>query len=289
MKATIFLKSFILLTTMPWNWSSESFQAKAQHADGWNISYTVPKDWTLYRTEGRLKMYMHQGMGSALFIAPALNQTLQGITNDIVNLAGVLNMQVQPTEPLNEQTINGKKVIVGAADFINKATHERQKSYGITVFGQNRTSLGMLVLSRPENIDISRKMLEDVVPTVRLGDPVENQQAVAALAGTWIYYSGANSPSIARSGSWSHSYEETVYFDGAGHYNWRSSSHVAATSDQRGNYQSSASNIGGNNSKGTYTVIENTLIVNNEQSSFAYDFQLFGGKLISGGRTFLRE
>lgn len=290
MKLTLFLNFFMMFGIMPSDWSNSSLQPKeGQNTDGWNISYTVPGDWPLYRTEGRLKAFMHQGTQSILFVAPGIDQTLQGIANDINNLANVLNLKVQPSQGLNETKMNGKKAIEGSFDIINNTTFENLKGYSITVFGQYETSLGILVLAKPENIEMSRSVLKDMLPTIKFGKPVENRQAVAALAGTWIYYSGASSPSIARSGSWSHSYEETVYFDGVGNYKWRSSSHVAASGNTRGNYQSSASNIGGNNSEGTYRVIENTLIVKNNHGSFTYDIQLAGGKLISGGRTFLRE
>ena len=274
---------------MPWDGGTASFREEGQNTNGWNISYTVPEEWPHNRTEGRLKMFMHTKTRSALFVAPAIKQTPQGVANDINNLAKVLNLQVQPAEGLKETTMAGKKVIEGSFDFINNNTYEKLQGYTITVFGQYETSFGMLVLATPENIEMSRKLLEGMVPDIKLGKPIENQNAVAALAGTWVYYSGNSSRSIAGSGSWSHSYQETVYFDGAGNYTWRSSSHVAANSHRRGNSETSASNIGGNNSAGTYTVIDNTLIVNNQHGSFAYDIQLHGGKLVSGGRTFLRE
>ena len=168
-------------------------------------------------------------------------------------------------------------------------TLENLKGHGITVFGQHKTSLGILVLAKPENYEMARKALENIVSTIQIGKPTENRGVVAELAGTWVYYSGGSSPNIARSGSWSHSYQETVYFDGVGNYRWKSSSHVAASSHQWGNSESSASNIGANNSMGTYTVIDNTLITTNEHGTFTYDFQLYGKKLVSGGRTFLKE
>ena len=223
-----------MLGMMPTDWFNSSFQPdERQNMGGWNISYKVPDDWPLYRTEGRLKAFMHQGTQSLLFTAPAINQTQKGIANDITNLANVLNLQVQPSQGLNETTMHGKKVIEGSFDIINNTTFENLKGYSITVFGQYETSLGILVLAKPENIEMSRKVLKDMLPSIKIEKPVANNQAVAALAGTWIYYSGASSPSIARSGSWSHSYEETVYFDGAGNYEWRSSSHVAASGNTR--------------------------------------------------------
>ena len=289
MEQVIFLSFSMLLGAISWVGSGSSSMEEEQNTGGWNISYTVPEKWSLQRAEGRLRVFVDQATRSALFIAPSYNQTAQGMANDVAGLAGMLNLKAQVTEGLKETTIQGRKAITGSADFVNNDTHENLKGYGITVFGQHKTSLGILVLAKPENYEMARKALENIVSTIQIGKPTENRGVVAELAGTWVYYSGGSSPNIARSGSWSHSYQETVHFDGVGNYRWKSSSHVAASSHQWGDSQTSASNIGANNSMGTYTVIDNTLITTNEHGTFTYDFQLYGKKLVSGGRTFLKE
>ena len=61
-----------------------------------------------------------------------------------------------------------------------------------------------------------RTTLDQLAASVKAEAPSVNRQAMAALAGQWILYDGKVDPVTTSSGGASHSYEETVVFDGQG-------------------------------------------------------------------------
>jgi len=151
---------------------------------------------------------------------------------------------------------------------------------------------GVIIMAAAPAAQFSQivNLAETLAASVRAQAPQVNPQTVAMLAGSWVYYSGHRSSNIANSGSSSSSYEETVRFDGRGNFQWRSSSHVSVDSRvTEGGYSSGASNFGGDQDAGTYTVIGNSLILKGSKGQLVTDFLLQGGKLVAGGKTYLRQ
>ncbi len=113
-----------------------------------------------------------------------------------------------------------------------------------------------------------------------------NQQAVAALAGTWVLYAGGYGGGSSVTGSTAHSHEETVVFDGRSSYRWQSSSSVSVTTP---GYSGSAGRATSDADQGIYTVIDSTLVMKGSKGQFTIDFQVQGNKLVAGGKTYLRN
>ena len=116
-----------------------------------------------------------------------------------------------------------------------------------------------------------------------------NRQAMAALAGQWILYDGKVDPVTTSSGGASHSYEETVVFDGQGSYRWSSASQVSVTTPGISAGAGSANGSTTDGDQGSYTVIGNTLVLKGTKGQLAVDFQLGNGQLIAAGKRYVRQ
>jgi hypothetical protein len=157
----------------------------------------------------------------------------------------------------------------------------------ICLFTPHGTGLNMLAMTTPQQMGGLRATLERLAAGVRATAPAVNQQAVAALAGQWILYSGAYSPSAGSMGGSSRSYEETVVFDGRGSYQWQSTGQVSVTADLN---MGGAAGASQDSDQGTYTVIGNTLVLKGTKGQFAVDFEIQGGnRLVAAGKTYLRQ
>ncbi|MEZ4416121.1 MAG: hypothetical protein R3E10_10200 [Gemmatimonadota bacterium] len=260
-----------------------------QTIQGWNVRYPIPEGWSLVRAEGRVRVFQNPAGTATLFAAPGVSATPAEIQNDLIALGSALGLQGQPTTDLHPTSVSGRSAIVGEYDLFSPSTGQRALGRSVTVLSEHGTSLGMVLLAQSDQFASLKAELDHLVGAVRIEAPTTNQAAVAALAGRWTYYSGSSSPSIANSGSYARSYEETVSFDGRGSFEFTSSSYVGASSSRssEGSY-STASSLGGGDARGTYTVIGNAIVVTSEQGRAVYDYTLQGGGLIAGGKTYIR-
>ena len=100
-----------------------------------------------------------------------------------------------------------------------------------------------------------------------------------------MYYAGKASGVTVPSGGASRSHEEYVTFDGAGNFQWQSSSSVSVTAPGAGGMAGGAN---ANSDQGTYTVIGNTLVMKGSQGQQAFQIQILADRIIADGRTYLR-
>ncbi len=64
----------------------------------------------------------------------------------------------------------------------------------IALFTLHGTGLNMLALTTPDNFASFKATLESLATTVKAKPPQVDQRAIAAVAGTWVYYAGASDP-----------------------------------------------------------------------------------------------
>lgn len=274
--------------------SNTAVASSSKAMKDWNMRYKVPSGWSVVRVEGRLVTYQNAQNNAQLYIAPGMSNTPEKVQTDLIALGSALSLQGQPTENLHHTTLAGRKTIQGSYELFSTYLQKPLRGRSIAVLSDHGTALGMLVVAHPEGFEHASESIASIVSSVKIGPPKVNKQAIGKLAGTWSYYGGGSSRISGHSSS-SRSYEETLYFDGQGHYRWNSSSHVSSDSLSSGSsgYESSSggvSSFGSNASQGTYTVIGNQIVITtNAGQTVTFDYLQTDGKMIAGGKTFLRE
>ncbi|OGP54737.1 MAG: hypothetical protein A2162_03945 [Deltaproteobacteria bacterium RBG_13_52_11b] len=188
-------------------------------------------------------------------------------------------------EPPKNTTIAGLQAIVATYVSTDQTGRTVQGRF-ISLLTSHGTGLNMLAMTTADQMGRLRVTLERLAVSVKAAAPTVNQQAVAALAGTWVLYAGGYGGGSSVTGSTSHSHEESVVFDGRGNYRWQSSSSVSVTTP---GYGGGAGRATSDADQGTYTVIGNTLVAKGTKGQFTVDFQIQGNKLVAGGKTYLRN
>lgn len=255
---------------------------------GWNISYQIPRGWRVQHTLGRTHMLSAGVANQLLFVAPGMYTNINDVQNDVM-----LFLQSQNTTGnLSAQPVAVKfGVYNGAAATLNLQNQLMGTFNGkvIALFTPHGTGVIVMAVAPAAQFLQTANLAETLAASVKAQAPQMNSQAVARLAGSWVYYAGRSSASLANSGSASSSYEETVHFDGRGNFQWHSSSQVSVDSRvTEGGYSTGASNFGSDQDAGTYVVIGNSLILKGRKGQFVMDFILQGGKLVAGGKSYLR-
>lgn len=268
---------------------AQNAEARLQKFIGWNIEYRLPESWRVQQTFGRTHTLNAGAPNQFIFIAPGMYTNVNEVQNDVTlflqsqNTAGYLTEQ---PAPVKFGGYNG----VAATLMLQNQLMGMFNGKVIALFTPHGTGVIIMAVAPAAQFSQIVNIAETLTASVKAQAPQVNQQAVAMFAGSWVYYAGRNSSNIANSGSSSSSYEETVWFDGRGNFQWRSSSHVSVDSPvTAGGYSSGASNFGGDQDADTYTVIGNSLVLKGSKGQLVIDFMLQGGKLVAGGKTYLRQ
>jgi hypothetical protein len=255
-----------------------------QTLEGWNIQYTVPANWQVSRTVGRMQVLSSNSEAGAIFVAPGLYNNFNEIVPDVTQFYQTMGLMAYPVEQPSPTTVAGFQAMTStymSQDQMGQVVHSRI----IALLTPHGTGLVTLAMTTPNQMPQLRNTAEQLAASLRAQAPQVNQQAVAALAGRWMYYAGRAQGVTRSMGGTSRSHEEYVTFDGRGSFQWQSSSSVTAAGAL------GAGNVGGasaNSDQGTYTVIGNTLIVKGRQGQQVYEIQLLGDRIIADGRTYLR-
>src|SRR5262245_13240145 len=254
-------------------------------SSGWNISYKVPPQWQVTQRTGRLEMVASNSAAGAIFVAPGLYRSFDEAVADLSAFYQSMNLQAYPVEQPTQTTIAGMQAMT--------ATYASQDQTGRTVQGRfialltpHGTGFNMLAMTTPEQMPGLKNVLDQVAASVKAGPPTVNQQAVAALAGTWILYAGNYEGGTRAGGTTSHSHEETVVFDGRGNFQYQSTSTVMVVTP---GYTGGGDGASQSSDAGTYTIIGTTLVFKSSKGQMAVDYQLQGGQLVAGGKTYLRQ
>jgi hypothetical protein len=253
--------------------------------NGWNIEYSLPQGWTLAQNVGRLQALASNTEAGAIFLGPGMYRNANEALADLSQFYQLLNLQAYPVEPPQGTTIAGLQATVATYVSTDQTGRAVQGRF-ISLLTPHGTGLNMLAMTTPDQMPKLRATLERLAASVKAMPPTVNQQAIAALAGTWMLYAGASGGGSSVTGSTSHSHEESVVFDGRGNYQWQSSSSVSVTTP---GYSGGAGRATSDADQGTYTVIGSTLVMKGTKGQFTADFQIQGNRLVADGKTYLRN
>ena len=252
---------------------------------GWNISYKVPLQWQVAKRLGRLEMLTSNTAAGAIFVAPGLYRSFDEAVADLSAFYQSMNLQAYPAEQPTQSTIAGMQAMTATYASQDQSGHTVQGRF-IALLTPHGTGFNMFAMTTPEQMSGLRAVLEQLAASVKAGPPDVNQQAMAALAGTWILYAGNYEGGTKVGGTTSHSHEETVVFDGRGSFQYQSTSTVMVVTP---GYTGGGDGASQTSDAGSYTIIGNTLVFKSSKGQIAVDFQLQGGQLVAGGKTYLRQ
>jgi hypothetical protein len=249
---------------------------------GWNITYQVPSGWRVAQAAGRVHTLASSSSAGVIFVGAGAYRTPDEALVDLSAFFQALGVTATPDAPPTATTIAGLRstlITYRAQDQMGRVVQSRF----IAMLTPHGSGVNLLAMTTPDQFETLRSTLEQVAGSVRASAPTVNQQAMAALAGSWMHYAGPSNSSVI-SGSSSHSHEEVVAFDGRGQYQWRSESSVSVSVPSGG-----AGRATSDSDHGTYTVIGSTLIMTGTKGRLAFDYVSDGRRIEAGGKTFLRQ
>ncbi|MGZ7065571.1 MAG: hypothetical protein ACXVI6_04370 [Candidatus Aminicenantales bacterium] len=252
---------------------------------GWNITYTLPPGWQVAQRLGRTQILSSQTEAGVIFLGAGAYRNAQEAIADLSLAYQKMNLRATPVEQPQQTTISGLQAVVATYVSQDQSGRNVQGRF-ISVFTRHGTGLNMLAMTTPEQMPKLKATLERLAGTVQASPPAVNNQAVAALAGNWIFYSGSAGGGSRVTGGTSNSYEETLVLDGRGNFRWQSSASVSA--DASG-YSGSAGQATSNADQGTYTVIGTSLVFRGTKGQLIVDFELQGNRLVVGGKAYGRS
>ncbi len=262
----------------------------AARFDAWRIAYAIPDGWRITAQQGRVHSLGTGGNDAVLYLAPGPYQSFEEVAAELPKAFTALGLQGMP----NTQPQGG--------------THGGMRSMSITYVGRDATGTPLeakvLAVLTPHGtgvvaLGVTRMgMMARLAPAMdqamngitASGTPVPDAQAIAALRGKWMYFSGSTSGGSRITGSSNRSYEENVEFDGTGRYAWSSSASVSVTTPEIGvGGGSSAGGANAGNDQGTYTIIGNTLVLQGRAGKTIVDVQILADRIIADGKTYFRN
>jgi len=251
----------------------------------WNLGYTVPPGWQLAQQAGRVHRLTSTTQGVVIYVAPGMYQTFNDVTVDLAKGFQALGLTAMPMGQPTPSTIKGMQAMT--ARYAGQDQLGRQFQAQITaILTAHGTGLVVTGIAPNQLMEQVSAAVDQIAQGIEVrGAPQANTQAVAALRGRWMLYSGKATGVTSATGGSSNSYEETVEFDGAGRFAWQSSASVSVTTP---GLTGSASGANASSDQGTYTVIGSTLVVRGQQGQAAFELQILADRIIADGRTFLR-
>jgi hypothetical protein len=253
---------------------------------GWNVRYAVPAGWQLGQNLGRLHVLASTTQAGAIFVATGLYASFEEMVADLSKFYQSMNLQAMPVEQPSQQTIAGMRALTATYASQDQMGRQVQGRY-VALLTPHGTGFGVLGMTTPDQMTQLRATVERLAASVQAQAPQVNQQAVAALAGKWMYYAGKADGGGAVTGSASRSHEEFVTFDGRGGFAWESSTSVMVTTPDGGG-AGGAGAANANSDQGTYTVIGSTLVLKGRQGQMAFELQLGGDRFSADGRVYLK-
>jgi hypothetical protein len=252
---------------------------------GWNIRYALPPGWQVGRSLGRVQVLASTTEAGAVFIAPGLYASFDEMVSDLLQFYQSMKLMATPVQPPVGATFAGLRALT--------ATYRSQDQMGQVVDGRyvalltpHGTGLALLGMTTPQQMPQLAATVERLAATVQAQAPQVNPQAIAALAGRWMYYAGRAEGVTRSMGGSSHSYDELVTFDGRSAFQWQSSASVSVTVPQDAG---GAGRAEANSDQGTYTVVGSTLILKGSRGQMAFELQLLGDRFSADGRVYVRS
>jgi len=257
----------------------------AASLDAWNLRYTIPPGWQLGQQLGRIHGLTSGTSGAMLYVAAGMYQTFNDVAADAARGFQALGLVGMPQGQPTTSTIRGMQAMTAA--------YAAQNQMGVPLLVQitavltpHGTGLVVTGLAPMQYGTQVGAVVDQVAQSIEVGGPPRpNPQAIAALRGRWMFYSGKATGVTGATGGASNSYEETVEFDGTGRFSWQSSASVSVTTPGAGG---TAGGANASSDQGAYTVIGSTLVLRGQQGQMAVDIQVLGDRIIADGKTYLR-
>jgi hypothetical protein len=259
----------------------------ATHLEGWNIAFQTPAGWNRGQDLGRIAVYGSNSEAGAIFVTPGLYASFDEVVADVGAAFQAMGMMAQPIEGPTQTTIGGMRAmtsLLASQDQMGRIVQTRV----VALLTPHGTGLIVSGMTTPERMQQLRQRVDQLAASMRAQAPAVNQQAVAALAGRWMYFDGAGGGVTSSSGGSSRSVEQYASFDGAGRFEWTSSASVSVTTPSLSSGAGTAGGASSSSDQGTYTVIGSTLVLKGQQGQQAFQLQLLGDRIIADGRTYLR-
>lgn len=219
----------------------------------------------------------------AIFVAPGLYSNLNEVAVGITKFYQALGHQPYPVEQPAQTTIAGFQAMTAlfmGRDQMGQVVQSR----GVSLITPHGTGFVVIGMTTPQQMPQLRQTVDRLAASLQARPPQTNQRLVAALAGKWMYYAGKASGATSVTGGSSRSYEEYVTFDGAGRFQWNSSSSVNVVVPGG----AGAGGASAGNDQGTYTVIGNTIVIKCQQGQQSFEIQVLRDQIIADGRTYLK-
>ncbi|MEL6822318.1 MAG: hypothetical protein AAFP70_11190, partial [Calditrichota bacterium] len=185
----------------------------------WNASYNAPAGWQLIHQTGNVHAYSDGSQQAIIIVGVGLYESTSEIRNALPQLVqGIFqtyNMRGSASGQAQNTKLHGKSALV--ANYTATDQFFRQyKARSTSLISGKGTAVGVFVLAAKERYKNDETRADKILKSVKMSTPQDNQQMMSAVAGSWTYYDGKSTSSIAGSGYTSRSYQETVWFDGRG-------------------------------------------------------------------------
>jgi len=261
-------------------------QERARQAfDDWSISYDVPAGWQVAQRMGRVHGLTMGSQDAVIYVAPGMYQNFNEVAVDLGKGFQALGLTGIPMGPPSSSTIHGMQAMTANYTGQNQTGMPLQAKV-TAILTPHGTGLIVTGIATPQRMAQIGTAVDQIAQSIEAaGPPRTNAQAVAALQGRWMLYSGKAEGATSAAGGSSRSYEEFVEFDGQGRFTWQSSASVSVSTP---GLTGSAGGAQASNDDGTYTVIGSTLVVRGRQGQSAFDVQILPDRIIADGRTYVR-
>ncbi|MBI4815343.1 MAG: hypothetical protein HY791_03755 [Deltaproteobacteria bacterium] len=252
-------------------------------SDPWNIQYTAPAGFALKGEQGTLSILTSDQQGGFLVVQRSVFRSSQEALTAVQGFLTASGLSAFAATPENK-TIAGLSAVTFASDGYTRDGQTLRVRY-IGLLSSFGTGLSILAAGYPQDFARFEQAAQALAETVRIGQPTINQQVVAALAGTWIYWAGRSSPGTSVTAGSSSSYEERISFDGASKFRFARESSVSVSVPQAGG----AGGASADSLQGDYTVIGSDLVLLSSQGPYVVRMQLSQGAIVVDGKTYARQ
>lgn len=262
--------------------------AGTQAFAGWNMRYAMPAGWQVGQDLGRVHMLASTTEAGVIFVGTGLYSSFDEMVADLGRLYQSMNLQAAPVEQPREQSLSGMRALTATYQGQDQAGRPVQSRYA-AVLTPHQTGFAVLGMTTPEQFAKLAPVVERIAASLQASAPAVNQQAMAALAGKWMFYAGKADGVTSATGGASRSHEEFVTFDGRGNFAWESSTSVMVTTPSTTSGAGTAGGASSNADQGSYVVIGNTLVLKGRQGQMAFQLQMAGDRFTADGRTYVRS
>lgn len=263
---------------------SDSTAQSRHQFPGWNVEYELPWGWYVRQAPGRLHVLGSDSEPGAIFVAPGLYTNIEDVNADLEVLARLGRLVGQSVEGPADTVIDGMPGAV-ATYTAQGQSGQPVRAHLLAVFSPHGTGVILFGMATPTQLHNVRGTLERMASTVKAAPPDIDDASVSALVGRWANYRRGRPPTSEEAQRGTQGVDDLYEFDGAGAYEWKSAVYLAAEARDRAD---DPSLIGVEYDRGTYTVLDGSLVLKGPGGQRLVPFDLQGDRLVVGERTYFK-